>query len=205
VISEEHKRELSQQARRLLEQAADKFRNDPADREATANTIRGLIRIACVEFGLAETDPLMAPANALINALHELDIGKVKPILKRPKTALQQESQSTSAIKAYAVVALDLLMKYESQTKASFHISKILQQLRFSTQQAKIIKPDTVRRWRNEVRNPENAGSELVNMYNLLKSQPRPFEDESLNRERIRNVETQLRQLVQGMGAAGVL
>jgi hypothetical protein len=204
VISEEQKREL-QTARRGLEQAAERFRKDPTDREATLNTISSLIQIACVEFGLAETDPLMAPANALITALCELEIGKEKPILKKTKTALQQEYQATSAVKALAVLALDLLMKCESQIESCRRINKILQELGFSTHQAKTIKPDTVRRWRDEVRNPKNAGSELSNIYKLLKSQPRPCEDESSIPERIRCVETQLRQTVEGMGAAGLL
>jgi hypothetical protein len=213
VISEEHKRELSQQARRLLEQAADKFRNDPADREATLNTIKGLIRIACVEFGLAETDPLMAPAHALVDALDQLDDGVIHPLLEKISTKSPPDVQKVVSVKAIAIYFVHLLMKEcgQSKTQATTLIATILEKNKFRgkmthtrssrTQEIKGITERTVREWCEQF-SRSRRDSTLRTVYNLLGP---PFPKDADNATKISAIESKLASQIHSMDASGVI
>jgi hypothetical protein len=212
VISEEQKRELLQTARRLLEQAADKFRNDPADREAPLNTINALIEIACLEFGLARTDPPMAPANALIAALCALDDGVIHPLLKKIPTKSPPDTQKVLSVKAIAVYFVCLLIKEcgQSAVQASRTIAVILEKNNFrgkmthnrssSTHKIKGITERTVREWREQL-SCSASDSTLRTVYNSLRP---PFPEGADNPTKIAAIKSQLALVIDAMGAAGV-
>ncbi|WP_368418982.1 hypothetical protein [Rhodovarius sp.] len=213
MISEEHKRELSQQARRVLEQAADKFRNDPADREATLNTISALKQIACVELGLAETDPLMTPANALMDALDQLDDGVIHPLLKKIPTKSPPDTQKVLSVKAIAVYFVHLLNKECNQNalEARKTVAIILEKKNFrgkmthtrssSTYEIKGITERTLRDWCEQY-NSSRRDSTLRTVYNLLVP---PFPEDADNATKISAIESKLALVIDAMDAAGVM
>ena len=212
MISEEQKRELLQTARRLLEQAADKFRNDPADREATLNTINALIEIACLEFGLARTDPPMAPANALIAALCALDDGVTHPLLKKIPTKSPPDTQEVLSVKAIAAYSIHLLMKdcNQNATQAQNMVAFIVNEKKFrgkmthtrssSTHKIKGITERTVREWREQL-SSSASDSTLRTVYNSLRP---PFPEDADKATKIAAIKSQLALVIDAMGAAGV-
>jgi hypothetical protein len=212
VISEEQKRELLQTARRVLEQAAERFSNDPTDREATLNTISALIQIACVEFGLAKTGPLMAPANALITALCALDDGVIQPLLKKIPTQSPPDTQEALGVKAIAVYYVHLLMK-ECNTnagQAQKTVASILEKENFrgkmthtlssSTHEIKGITQRTVREWCEQFSRSERDSTVRTVYYSLRP----PFPEGADNPTKIAAIKSQLANAVGFMNAAGL-
>ena len=213
MISEKQKRELLQTARRLLEQAADKFRNDPADREATLNTISALKQIACAEFGIAETGPLMAPANALIAALCALDDGVTHPLLKKIPTKSPPDTQEVLSVKAMSVYSVHLLMKDCNQNakQAQKMVAFIVNEKKFrgkmthnrssSTHKIKGITERTVRDWCEQL-SCSASDSTLRTVYNSLRP---PFPEGADNPTKIAAIKSQLALAVDFMNAGGLI